>query len=400
MLDWEPAVVERADLRVDGQRVIARAQALEPLAGEEVLDFSGRYLAPGLVSAWHRFSADLIRGAPRVGQGFDAEQRTRQALEDAATPEQLQAAVASATVEALRCGTTTVLGVLPHGPLDGVAAVLERLGVRALIANVVHERGGAGAREAALDANARFLASAKGRVRGAFASDALGSLSDEGLAALRDAAKKTQGFLLASLAEDPNERGVADRLLQHELVGTRVLLSHGVHLTWPELSQLIANGTWMAHNARSNMATQSGHATPAKFGVHACLGTDLATPDLFAEAHGATLRTTDSGQPIDVLRFLANGHRLAAEVFGTPVGALQPGALADLVVLDYQPTSPLDATTLSAHVRLGLSSRSVESVMVDGLWRVWKRRVLTADATEVARTTREAAAALWRSVAR
>ena len=67
-------------------------------------------------------------------------------------------------------------------------------------------------------------------------------------------------------------------------------------------------------------------------------------------------------------------------------------------MLDYQPSSPFDASTLSAHVRLGLSSRAVESVMVDGLWRVWRRKVLSADAAEVARAAREAAQDLWRSL--
>lgn len=407
VVDLEPAVVERADLRIEGNQIIARATALEPLEGEEIIELPGRYLFPGLVSAWHRFGADFLRGAPRIGKGFGGEQQTRQRIEDAMTGDQLVAAVASAAVEALRSGTTTLLGVTGSGPLARVATSLEQLGVRAVVGRLVSERRGAMVREESLEENAAFAARAKGRVRGAFAAESLGAMSDEGLAGLKEARKKNDSMLLACLSEDPEEEkesrekygaGVAERLVSHELTGTRVVLAHGVHLAWPELSQLIANGTWLAHAARSNMATQTGHATPAKFGVHACLGTDIATPDLFSEAHGADLRTTDSGQPIDVLRFLANGHRLATEAFGMTVGPLSVGSAADVLVLDYQPSSPFDASTLSAHVRLGLSSRAVESVMVDGLWRVWRRKVLSADAAEVARTAREAAQDLWRTL--
>jgi len=96
-----------------------------------------------------------------------------------------------------------------------------------------------------------------------------------------------------------------------------------------------------------------------------------------------------------VLRFLANGHRLATEAFGFTIGPLQPGAAADLLVLDYQPPTALEANTLASHVLHGLSSRCVESVMVDGLWRLWKRKPLSLDANEVMRASRQAAKALW-----
>lgn len=349
VVDLEPALVERADLRIEDDRIVARATALEPTEGEQVIDLSGRYLFPGMVSAWHRLSGDLLRGAPRVGEGFEAEQQARHRLEDALDADQFAAGVAATGVEALRSGTTTVLGVTGTAHLARAGELLERLGLRGAVARMVTERKGAMAREEALEENAAWLAKAKGRVRGAFATESLATLSDEGLAGLRDARAKTNALLLGCLSEDPREDklsrethgvGVAERLVTHELTGTRVVLAHGVHLSWPELSQLIANGTWLAHAARSNMATQTGTATPAKFGVHACLGTDIATADLFAEAQSASLRTTDAGLSIDVLRFLANGHRLASELFGVTVGPLQPQAVADLLVLDYQPTSP------------------------------------------------------------
>ena len=72
----------------------------------------------------------------------------------------------------------------------------------------------------------------------------------------------------------------------------------------------------MVHAARANMASQSGLATPSKFGVRACLGTDVMALDILAEAQLATLRSIEVGQPLNLLRLLANGHRLASEAFG------------------------------------------------------------------------------------
>jgi hypothetical protein len=65
------------------------------------------------------------------------------------------------------------------------------------------------------------------------------------------------------------------------------------------------------------------------------------------------------------------------------------------LVLDYHPPTPLDAGTLAAHVLHGFSARWVESVMVDGLWRLWKRKALSLDVTEVARNCGQAARAAW-----
>ena len=178
-----------------------------------------------------------------------------------------------------------------------------------------------------------------------------------------------------------------------------MVLSRNVHLSWPDLSQLISAGTWMALTSRANMATQAGQPAPGKFGVRACFGTDTLSLDVLAEAQAATLRSLDVGQPVDVLRFLANGHRLASEAFGLTIGPLREGATADLVVWDYHAPTPLDATTLAAHLLHGFSSRDVESVMVDGLWRLWKRKPLSIDLAEVGRAAREAAAGLWARLA-
>ena len=412
VIDLEPTLVERADLRIDGDRIIERATGLEPREGDEVIDLKGRFLFPGLVSAWHRRAGLFLPGAPRSGKGFDSEQQARHRLEDAMGGDALEAGAAATALDALLCGTTTLFdasasGTDISGSLSRVAAGFNKVGLRGVLARVITERGGALQREENLEENLSFIGKARGRLRGAFAVEGLAAISDEGLSGLKEARARHDSFLLASLSEDPQEERqsrdrhgapVSERLLTHGLTGTKVVLAHGVHFSWPELSSLIANGTGRAHAARSNMATQSGHATPAKFGVHGCFGTDLATPDLFAEAQAASLRATDSGQSIDVLRFLANGHRLASEVFGTSVGPLTPGSVADVVVLDYAPASPLDTATLGAHLLFGISSRFVESVMVDGLWRVWKRKALSVDTADVSRAAREAAQSLWQKM--
>ncbi len=408
VVDVEPAQVEAADLRIEGDRITARG-VIETRPGDEVIDLKGKVIFPGLVSAQHHLHTTLLRGFPRPAAGFEGELLARQRLEDVIDADQLEAAAEMGGLEGLLAGTTTVFdtsyarGALT-GSLSRVAHGLNHVGMRAVLACEVSDRGGAMAREEALEECVGYAARARGRYRGAVGLGALGSLSDDALHGVKEARAKANLLLLARLAEDAREEieskklfgaTAAERLVNAGMAGGRAVISHGVHLTWPELSALITQGTWLVNSARSNMFSQTGRATVSKFGVRACFGTDVLPLDVFAEAQTACLRTADAGQPIDVLRFLANGHRLASEAFGLTIGPLQPGAAADLLVLDYQSPTPLDASSLAAHVLSGFSSRAVESVMVDGLWRLWKRKALALDVVEVARKAREAARGVW-----
>lgn len=51
--------------------------------------------------------------------------------------------------------------------------------------------------------------------------------------------------------------------------------------------------------------------------------------------------------------------------------------------MDYLPLTTFNAHTLASHVVYGFSSRHVESVMVDGVWRLWKRKPLALEPTQV-----------------
>lgn len=412
LLELEPACVETGDIRVVGGRIVARGQSLTAEKDDEVIDVSGRLVLPGLVSAHHHLYAMLLRGVKRGG-GFASAASALERLEDVLGGDEIEASAAAGGLEGLEAGVTTVINVHASpasvaGSLNRVAHGLNGVGLRAVLGYQVTERRGAAGRDEAIEECLGFAAKARGRFRGAIALGGLAALSDEGLARLKSASDSAKLMVLANLAEDPGEekacqdafgKSPVERLLDAGLVSDRSVFSQNVNLAWPDLSQLLGQGAWLVHAPRSNMANQAGVATAAKFGVRGCVGTDTMPLDVLAEAQAALLRSTDAALPIDLLRFLANGHRLASELFGAKLGPLREGALADLVVLDYLPPTPLDDETLAHHVLHGLTARHVESVMVDGLWRLWKRKPLAIDPAEVARASREAAKAAWNRMA-
>jgi cytosine/adenosine deaminase-related metal-dependent hydrolase len=62
-----------------------------------------------------------------------------------------------------------------------------------------------------------------------------------------------------------------------------------------------------------------------------------------------------------------NNRRLAATFFDRPVGVVAAGAYADLILLDYWPTTPLMAANLPWHMLFGVSGGHVHSTIVQGV---------------------------------
>ena len=205
--------------------------------------------------------------------------------------------------------------------------------------------------------------------------------------------------------EDSRRRGgegVVERLRRHGLLVRRTLLVHGVHLSGPELLDAQAAGAWLVHCPRSNMNNGVGHAPTVAF-RRAALGTDGLDEDMVAEARAAYLKMRDAGRAdaLDAaLAMLAGAHRLAAAFFGVPLGTLERGAPADLVVLDYRPPTPLTSENLAGHLLFGLDRSHVRSTMVAGRFVLRDGRVTTVDEAAVFARARVAAAALWERMQR
>jgi cytosine/adenosine deaminase-related metal-dependent hydrolase len=409
VIELEPATVEDVALRIEDGKIVSRGEKAKAQPGDEIIELHGKLILPGLISAHHHLYSTFLRGAPRDGAGFAAEQQVLHRLEDALDLDGVQAAAAAGGLEGLGAGTTAVLDLhssphCVHDSLPRVARGLSDVGLRAVIGYQLAERPGPEEFEAALEESVGFIKRARGRIRGAFGAHLVEDLSNEALQTLSKAMQSSKGLLHLHLGEDPHEearskarhnRTSLERLKEAGLLSERTVLAQGVHVSWPELSEVLNLGGWLVHSPRSNMASQTGTAAAAKFGVRGCLGTDTQTLDVLLEAQTAWLRARDAGQPIDVLRYLSNGHRLASAAFGQPLGPLRDGALADVVIYDYRPPTPLTVDTLRHHVLNGLSSGHVESVMVDGIWRLWGRRPLAVKGEDVAAAARAAAKATW-----
>jgi cytosine/adenosine deaminase-related metal-dependent hydrolase len=137
-------------------------------------------------------------------------------------------------------------------------------------------------------------------------------------------------------------------------------------------------------------------------GVHVGLGTDGYTADMFESMKAANLlQKHHAGDPRVAwaeppqMLFRENAA-IASECFGRPVGKLVPGAHADIILVNYDPPTPMNAANLNGHIYFGFTGGAVETVLIGGQIVMDSRQLLAIDEQGVMANSRAAAAEMWK----
>ena len=417
----DPPLVERGNVVVDDGRVVAVSD--RPSSdGDAVIDCSGCVVIPGNVCAHHHLYSALARGMPydlAPPEDFvQVLQRIWWRLDRALDEPSNRASALTGGADALLAGTTTIVDhhASPEaidGQLEVIGGALAELGARSVLCYEVTDRDGAERAAAGIDENRRHLANgADPLVRGMVGAHASFTLSDGTLDACVELAERAGVGIHIHAAEDAADEAdararagvrVIRRLADAGALDERTLLAHCVHVDAAELELIDASEATVVHNARSNMNNRVGHAPVGSFGRLA-LGTDGIDGDMFAESRAALWRAREadpSVSPAWILGAIAGSARFAGGCFGEPLlGRIGAGAPADLVVLEYDPPTPLGADDLAGHWAYGFTSRLVRDVIVAGEVVVRDRALTRVDAGEIRALAREQASRLWERVAR
>jgi putative selenium metabolism protein SsnA len=413
----DPPAVASGDVLVrDGRVAAVGSDAAAAIA--ERLDATGCVVIPGNVVAHHHLYSALARGMPyRLAppESFlQILQRIWWRLDRALDDEGVWLSAWSGGADALLAGTTTIVDhhASPNaidGSLDRIADALGSLGVRSVLCYEVTDRDGPERAIAGVEENRRFLRAEHDLARGMVGVHASFTVSPDTLAACIEVGREEGAPIHIHVAEDgADERDavarygtrVVDRLARADALQGGALLAHCVHVDEHEVALIREFGAWVAHNPRSNMNNRVGRAPVSVLGPNVALGTDGIDGDLFAESATAFWRAREedpSVTPAWALERVAASARLAGAAWGEPLlGRIEPGAPADLVVLAYDPPTPLTAQNLSGHWVFGLSADHVRDVVVDGRIVVRDRRVATVPDGAPRARCRAAADALWR----
>jgi putative selenium metabolism protein SsnA len=406
-------------VRIQGDTIDAVGADLTPQPGDEVVDLTGQVLLPGFVVGHHHLYSALARGMPAPFRApptnfSETLEKVWWRLDQVLDDETIYLSALAGTLEAARFGITTIVDhhASPRaavGSLDLVAQGLSEVGLRGLLCYEVSDRHGPESAEAGIAENARFTETHADhpRLRGMIGAHASFTLGDSSLDRIAEVCERTGAGIHIHLLEDAVDRTRSEtrfgadpvtRLQRRGLLGPGALLVHGVHLREAEAERLRETGALVAHNARSNMNNRVGAAPLSALGDCVTLGTDGIDGDILAEARAAIFRGREHEPPLDagqVVAMLQRSNELLGHRFGRRFGEIAPGAVADLVMLDYDPPTPLTADNLGGHLGFGWGAHLVRSVIVGGGFVYRDRAYPRLDAAEALGRTRAGALSLW-----
>jgi cytosine/adenosine deaminase-related metal-dependent hydrolase len=241
------------------------------------------------------------------------------------------------------------------------------------------------------------------------------TLSDETLADCVAAGRDLDLGFHVHVAEDKADQEdslrksgqrVVHRLHAAGVLGPRSIACHCVHVDQEEIKLLAQTETWVTHQPRSNMNNAVGVAQVEAMlgaGVKLGLGNDGFSNQMLAEMKAAYLvhklaQRDPRAMPGDVVMRLAfaNNAQLARVFWpDLALGELRKGAAADLVFLDYHPTTPLTAGNLPWHLLFGVEASAITATVCAGRVLMRDRQLLTLDEEAITARSRELARRAW-----
>lgn len=392
------------------------------------LDARDQLVMPGNICAHTHFYGAFARGmgipGPPMKDFPDILRRLWWRLDRALLDIDVGYSALVCLVDAIKHGTTTLIDhhASPNAidsSLDQIADAVEMAGVRAALCYEVTDRNGPGGAHEGISENVRFLSSLKERdshlLAGTFGLHASLSLSDETLADCVSAARDLDtGFHIHVAEHESDEydsifnydRRVVDRLSEAGILGPKSIVAHAIHVDTVEKGLLRGTGTWVTHQPRSNMNNAVGAADiegMMRLGIPVCLGNDGFSNNMWAEwksayfMHKLAHRDPRRANGMDIVQMAIYNNAALAEMFwpDLPMGKLEIGAAADIVLVDYYATTPLTAGNLPWHIIFGFESGMVTTTIAAGKLLMLNRQLLTLDEAEITARSRELAVGVW-----
>jgi cytosine/adenosine deaminase-related metal-dependent hydrolase len=94
----------------------------------------------------------------------------------------------------------------------------------------------------------------------------------------------------------------------------------------------------------------------------------------------------------------ANNARIARLFWPQPIGTLEIGAQADVVLADYRPYTPLSAGNVPWHLLFGMDGSEITHTLCAGKLLMENRQILTLDEIGISARAVEVARRTWQRV--
>lgn len=193
---------------------------------------------------------------------------------------------------------------------------------------------------------------------------------------------------------------IVDRLYDWNILGSKTLLGHCIYINEHEMDLIKDTDTMVVHNPESNMGNACG-CPPTMALVHkgivTGLGTDGYTHDMMESwkvanvLHKHHLCDPNAAWG-EVPQMLFEGNaKIANRYFKKELGVLKPGAAADVIVIGYDPLTPMRADNTNGHLLFGVNGSMVQTTVCNGEVLMKDREVLVCDEAKIMADCRQSA---------
>lgn len=408
-MDEDYAIYENGAVAIQDGKIVDVGETTrlrEDYTSDEICDCDGKVLMPGLVNAHTHLPMTLLRGLADdmrldvwlLGYMMPVER-------EFVSPEFVELGTKLACIESIRSGVTCVTDMYYFE--SHVAKAVAEAGLRAVCGQTVLKFPcpDAASYEEGLSNASDFIVEWKGHhlVVPAIAPHAPYTCTPE---ILQESAEIAQEYDVplhihlaetASEVEDSKEQNgmpVIPYVKKQGIFNAKVIAAHCVHVDEGEIRTMQHNHAGVAHNPTSNLKLASGVAPVSRMleiGVNVGIATDGPASnndlDMLEEVRlTALLAKGISGDPtaIPAKEALAMATRIGAQAIhlGDITGSLEPGKMADLILIDISPlhNSPRfrrHPEGVYAQIVYAAKAHDVIDVMVHGKWLMQDRQLLT-----------------------
>ena len=422
-----PLFIKSGAIITDDKKIkkIGRADELEKeFEGGKIIDAKGGIVMPGLINAHNHLYSSLARGLPfpfEPPSNFsEILERLWWRLDSVLDKDSIYWSAIVGIIDSLRYGVTTIIdhhasyGYI-KGSLEIVKEAAEMLGVRLATCYEVSDRNGREQSDAAIQENVDFIEKYQHNpmIAGLFGLHASFTLEEKTLNTVSDLVDKLNTGVHIHLAEDETDeiksielsgKRAGVRLYDYGLLNSSGIVAHAIHTNDEEQKLLAKSGVFIVHNPESNMNNAVGIAPLLSLkekGAKIGLGTDGYSFNMLTSFRVAQLlqklREKDPrvGTDLSLNALFTGNSRFASKLFGTNLGSLKEGSAADIIIIPYNPPTPLHKDNLVGHLIFGFSQLIPNTVIVNGKIVINENVLLTANESELNSEAIKVAQKLW-----
>jgi putative selenium metabolism protein SsnA len=393
---------------------------------DRTIDARGNIVLPGLINTHHHLYSTFARGFTPPGtpaRNFEEIlSKLWWKLDLALDSQDVYYSALLAIIDSVRAGCTTIIDhhaspSCADGSLDQIERAFRDVGLSGCLSYEVSDRNREGE---GIEENERWIRKCieaeDGQMSALFGMHALMTLGTKTLERCAAVAQALDtGFHVHAAEDDCDARisrerhgqGLMERFQDFGIPGEKTIFVHGSYFEPAEMDLLSSTGSILVNNPESNMNNGLRVSPILDFlqhGVIVGVGTDGMSSHLISQARAMYLhqRTQQRDPGIAFAEacqiLLENNRSIANRLFREPRGALAVGQLADIIISDYLPFTPLNANTFYGHLLFGLGFASVRTTIARGQVIMDEGRIAHLDEEAIRARCVERASRIWSRV--